>query len=923
MATRRSVLAAALLAATSLATTAGAGLINVAPGEVVVAANGLCSLREAIHNANADAQVDNTDCLAGSGSDQIQFSNDNTYTLSDADPANDDNGLPMITSTITIDGDGSTITRDEGLPCDLDGVHDAGEFRLFEVISGGQLFVIDLELRNGCADGSGADNDGGAIRVRSGGILQVGEVTIRGNVAYDKSGGIDTANGGTLVAISDSLVRGNRAGGGGGGLGNGNNATMFLLRSTVADNWSGGQGGGGIGNTGTLSIQNTTISGNRSIGQGGGGIGNSGTLELAFSTVAWNVATGPLGGGGIGNAGSLTIKGAIVGDNGSGGDCRNYGTFTALGANLDTDGSCAALSPAFAEVSPDDLALGARTALLLDRPAHRLVWGSLAVDAVADCTLPDGVTPVSFDQNFTSRPQDGNGSGGAACDIGAHEQAPPGDVMVVGGGCTLGDAIEAANADSTVGGCVSTLPGRDVLLLGADVVLTAADTARSTLIDGAYAGLPDVTSDITIVGNENTIARDGSLACAAADPAGEFRLLQVLAGGSLTLRGLTLDGGCADRGGAVRVSDAVLDTTATSFTGHRARAAAGTAAGGAVTVTGGEASFVEANFENNAALHDGTGSPSAQGGAIDGDFSSLWILASTLVANTADTQSLTGNAFGGAVNAHGGTLTVLASVLTNNVAQGDLAFGGAIHTEGSLQALDGSRFADNLALGVIAQGGAVRVSEASATMSDLIFADNVAQGRQGGADAVGGALMIDGDGVFPTLSHSGFFANAALGGDGSPDGGRAVGGALNLTDGGWRSPISRSSTTSRAAAPAAAAPAARARAGRSPAARLPRATSPSPATGPRAERASVASAALPRAARSSWASARRPPASSRPPFSTTRRAPATVAGGPAPLSAVGSTSPTPPRSAAACSRATSPSPPASPRRPTATTPAPS
>ncbi len=788
MATRRSIFAAALLAATTLATTAGAVTINVAVGEVAVAANGLCSLREAIHNANADAQVDNTDCLAGSGTDQIELANEEIYTLPDADPANDDNGLPVITSAIFIEGNDSTIRRDPGLPCDLDGVHDAGEFRFFEVISGGQLFMVDLELRNGCADGSGADNDGGAIRVRSGGQLQASRITIRDNVAYDKSGGIDTANGGTLVAITDCLVTGNRAGGGGGGIGNGNNATMILLRCAVADNWSGGQGGAGIGNTGTMEIQNTTISGNRSTGQGGGGIGNSGTLEVAFSTIAWNVATGPLGGGGIGNAGSLTIKGAIVGDNGSGRDCRNYGTFTALGANLDTDGTCRALSPAFTEVSPDDLALGARTALLLDRPAHRLVWDSLAVDAAADCTLPDGVTPVSFDQNFTSRPQDGNGSGGAACDIGAHEQQPPGDVMVVGGACTLGDAIASANADAFVGGCHTNQPGRDILVLSADVVLTSADTVRSTLIDGAYAGLPDVTSDITIVaGQGDTIARDGSLGCAAADPAGEFRLLQVLAGGSLTLRGLTLGGGCADRGGAVLVQDSVLDTIATGFIGNQARDAVDSAAGGAVFVEEGEASFVGGEFAGNAALHDGTGSPAAKGGALYGDESSLWILASGFFDNFADTQSLAGDAWGGAAYAQDGALSVLATEFSGNLTQGDSARGGAIHAEGSLQALDGSGFFDNLALGGGASGGAVDTAATAATMSDLVFTSNVARGRQGGDGAFGGGLAVFGNGLLATLSHSGFFGNAALGGDaaagGSVTGGSASGGALNAPGG--------------------------------------------------------------------------------------------------------------------------------------------
>src|SRR5215217_8763980 len=61
---------------------------------------------------------------------------------------------------------------------------------------------------------------------------------------------------------------------------------------------------------------------------------------------------------------------------------------------------------------------------------HALVRGSPAIDAINDGTCP----PAAKNQRGVSRPQDGNGDGGPACDIGSFELtvgvvaplAPPG-----------------------------------------------------------------------------------------------------------------------------------------------------------------------------------------------------------------------------------------------------------------------------------------------------------------------------------------------------------------------------------------------------------------------------------------------------------------------------------------------------------------
>jgi acetyltransferase-like isoleucine patch superfamily enzyme len=121
------------------------------------------------------------------------------------------------------------------------------------------------------------------------------------------------------------------------------------------------------------------------------------------------------------------IKGTIVAGN-TGGDCRNEGTLTSLGFNLDGDDSCGL------DVTLDDLpdtdpmlVLGplmpnggpTETQALLDAASNP------AIDHIPldDCTDAGG-DPVTADQRGISRPQPAGGN----CDIGAFELAQDGDI---------------------------------------------------------------------------------------------------------------------------------------------------------------------------------------------------------------------------------------------------------------------------------------------------------------------------------------------------------------------------------------------------------------------------------------------------------------------------------------------------------------
>jgi hypothetical protein len=111
----------------------------------------------------------------------------------------------------------------------------------------------------------------------------------------------------------------------------------------------------------------------------------------------------------------VTIKNSIIADSPSGGNCANSGTFTAQGTNFATDGSCTG----FTQVTSAALNLGPLANNGGPTQTHALGSGSVAIDAVTDCTLPDGTTQVTTDQRGVARPQACTDE--AKCDVGSYE----------------------------------------------------------------------------------------------------------------------------------------------------------------------------------------------------------------------------------------------------------------------------------------------------------------------------------------------------------------------------------------------------------------------------------------------------------------------------------------------------------------------
>ena len=124
-----------------------------------IAGDGLCTLREAIKNANADADTTDGDCAMSSA---IVFSVSGQITLGST--------LPAITGNASINGSGEDIT--------VDG---ANSFQVMHVNAGGSLNLNNLTIADGNSgvDGGGISNEGS---------LTVSNCTLSNNTA-SKSGG--------------------------------------------------------------------------------------------------------------------------------------------------------------------------------------------------------------------------------------------------------------------------------------------------------------------------------------------------------------------------------------------------------------------------------------------------------------------------------------------------------------------------------------------------------------------------------------------------------------------------------------------------------------------------------------------------------------------------------------------------------------
>ncbi|MET8945402.1 hypothetical protein ABZX30_17910 [Streptomyces sp. NPDC004542] len=256
-----------------------------------------------------------------------------TYTLTDAVPPNDDNGLPVIRSAVTINGRGDTITR----------AATAAHFRFFEIDGpNGKLTLNTLTLSNGHASSGLGNGRGGAIWLNgTGPALTLNTTTLTDNTADIFGGAVDNDNG--VVNINTSTLSNNRANNAGGALfvspfGGSGRATVNASR--ITGNHAVVLAGGvaaAVGTTVTLNATHVTANDVTGTRAQGGGIAQAGTMTLNGSQVTGNSATGdnPQGGGIFNLAGRLQlISTPVTGNTANGTNSRGGGIFDSAGGTV-------------------------------------------------------------------------------------------------------------------------------------------------------------------------------------------------------------------------------------------------------------------------------------------------------------------------------------------------------------------------------------------------------------------------------------------------------------------------------------------------------------------------------------------------------------------------------------------------------------
>ena len=521
--------------------------------------------------------------------------------------------LPPITSAISIDGTGHSISGDE-------------QFRIFDV-NGGQLSLKSLALADGYSDG-----DGGAIRLRGAGSLVADNVAFRGNFAQ-RGGVVASLSARASIAISGGVFRANSAELQGG---------VFFLqggsasinRSSFVDNFSERAWGGVFhASNSQLSVSNSTFSGNE--GLAGGVLAQmSGRASFTHVTMIDNESD-YLGGDAIYRyGGAVSLFNSIVHSRGPIEDCN--GGLSESAGNLSADGTCA-------DIPSGGLLLGDLTGALAYYP---LQDGSPALDAALEGFCPD------IDQLGHARPQ------GAGCDIGAIESGdartlpPP---RVPPPACPLFDQIVAANTDAEAGGCPAG-KGHDTISLTRDISLGAL--------------LPSITSDITIEGNGHSISGAGRFRIfsvvagtltlndltlangrVAANGKGGALMLQAL--GKAVVNDSRFIGNMAKEGGAIWVASpgSRLTIKGSSFVNNRT---SNHGAGGAIVLEGGTVTIEGSSFVDNQS--------DRVGGAI-----ATWSAGEMQVQNS----SFSGNRAqtGGAIYSGGAPLSLRHVTLAHNRAE--------------------------------------------------------------------------------------------------------------------------------------------------------------------------------------------------------------------------------------------------------------
>ncbi len=430
--------------------------------------DGICSLREAINNANSNSDTSGGDCAAGAGSDAISFSVSGTIVLGSSLSISD-------TALTMLDGIGQNII--------LSGNY---AVRVMQVNPGANFTVKNLTVANGFNTSMG----GGMLN--EDGVVSIINCTITGNST--------TKNGGGIAHYTKALTA---------------SGSLTVINSTLSGNSAFNGGAIWDGHGGPISLVNSTITGNSAVTPvcpagfvcalviaDGGGISNSllgsnmqaGILNLENSIVAGNTniikranlpdLTSPSDIYGYVTGGSYNLVGNQAGfytgvQNGVNGNIIGFDAATVLATTLANNGG------------------PTQTLALLP--------GSLAINTAFAANCP------ATDQRGVGRPQ------GAGCDIGAFEAAVSADLAIaeiippnpVGAGESVTWTIQATNNGAAIATgvkVIDTPPASGLTSISASTTQGSCSPANGlvtcnlgSLANGASATIT-IRGDTSVVG---------------------------------------------------------------------------------------------------------------------------------------------------------------------------------------------------------------------------------------------------------------------------------------------------------------------------------------------------------------------------------------------------------------------------------------
>ena len=465
--------------------------------------DGQCSLAEAIQAANIDMSIDV--CTAGQGDDVIELQSGQTYTFSSVD--NNDsgpNGLPAITSTITINGNGASLVRNPTDP-DL-------RFLLVKFVPGHftpTLTIRNITMTNGIGQNSGGaiysyspnsfGSDvviedsifisntaiyGGAFSNTSGGSLIVRRSQFNSNFATNQGGALAVTDG--TVFVEDSSFAGNSTDTNGGAIfhsaATGNNQ---ISRSTFSGNSAGNRGGAVfLTSAASTEIVNSTFQGNNAINNTtnnayGGGIFTQGA-NVTVRNVTLTENEGSIGAGISVNGGSVTLFNTINGGN-WGDNClvAGGGTLTAGADNIAFgDSTCGSARDADPLLGPLQYNGGWTWTMI---PGT----GSPAINSGTNATC------AALDQRGATRPAN------SVCDVGAYE---------VNATFASSTSTPTSTSTSTPMATATNVPNTATPTATAtNVPATATPTATATNVPNVHLGVSIEDGATNVIAGEQLV----------------------------------------------------------------------------------------------------------------------------------------------------------------------------------------------------------------------------------------------------------------------------------------------------------------------------------------------------------------------------------------------------------------------------------